>query len=278
MNPIQLMVNGLPGRMARAVAEAALEQPGAFQVVPHSLCGPEIEQDACQIDRISFGLIGPNRREMWLERKAAGPRPIAIDFSVPGAVEGNADFYCRAGMPFVLGTTGGDYRAVEQRVARSEICAVAAPNMSAPILLVQAAFEYLASRFPDSLQGWNAEIVESHQAGKLDTSGTARKMVEYLKALGTDADVDRIEKVRDPEVQRSRMSVPEDFLSGHAYHTYTLRSPERSVELRLSHNVLGRATYAAGTLAAVRFLATKRTEGIRGKTFTMLDVLRASGE
>jgi 4-hydroxy-tetrahydrodipicolinate reductase len=181
-------------------------------------------------------------------------------------------------MYFILGTTGGDYHAVEQRVARSEICAVAAPNMSAPILLVQAAFEYLASRFPEALQGWNAEIVESHQAGKLDTSGTARKMVEYLKALGTDAGVDRIDKIRDPEVQRSRLNVPEDFLSGHAYHTYTLRSPERSVELRLSHNVLGRATYAAGTLAAVRFLARKRSEGLRGKTFTMLDVLRALGE
>ncbi len=278
MNPIQIMVNGLPGRMAQAVVKAALEQPGVFQVVPKSLCGPEIEQETCQIDRLSFQMIGPNRRETWPERAANEPRPIAIDFTVPGAVEGNTDLYCRAGMPFVLGTTSGDYRAVEQRVARSEICAVAAPNMSAPILLVQAAFEYLASRFPDALQGWSAEIIESHQAGKRDTSGTARKMVEYLKALGTDADVDRIEKVRDPEVQRSRMNVPEDFLSGHAYHTYTLRSPERSVELCLSHNVLGRATYAAGTLAAVRFLATKQAEGIRGKTYTMLDVLRATGE
>jgi len=278
MNSIQIMVNGLPGRMAQAVVKAALEQPEVFQVVPQSLCGPEVELDAFQIDRVSFELIAPDQREMWLKQGVERPRPLAIDFTVPGAVERNADFYCQAGMPFILGTTGGDYRAVEQRVVRSEICAVAAPNMSAPILLVQAAFEYLASRFPDALQGWNAEIVESHQAGKLDTSGTARKMVEYLKALGTDADVDRIEKIRDPEVQRSRLRIPEDFLRGHAYHTYALRDPERSVELRFSHNVLGRATYAAGTLAAVRFLAMKRAEGIRGKTYTMLDVLRASGE
>lgn len=278
MNPIQIMVNGLPGRMARAVVKAALEQSEVFQVVPQSLCGAEIEQDACQIDRMAFDLVAPDRREIWLKQGSDRPRPMAIDFTVPGAVEGNTDFYCRAGIPFILGTTGGDYRAVEQRVARSEICAVAAPNMSAPILLVQAAFEYLADRFPGALQGWSAEIVESHQANKLDTSGTARKMTEYFKALGTDAALERIEKIRDPEMQRTRLGVPEDYLDAHAYHTYTLRSPERSVELSFSHHVLGRATYAAGTLAAVRFLAAKRAEGIRGQTYTMLDVLRASGE
>lgn len=43
-----------------------------------------------------------------------------------------------------------------------------------------------------------------------------------------------IEKVRDPSEQMSRMGVPEQHVnSGHAFHTYTLTSPDGSGEQQL---------------------------------------------
>lgn len=42
---------------------------------------------------------------------------------------------------------------------------------------------------------------------------------------------DQIEKVRDPEQQVKRMGVPESAVdSGHAFHTYTVTSPDGSGE------------------------------------------------
>lgn len=196
-----------------------------------------------------------------------------MDFTVPSAVEGNVQFYCENEMPFVLGTTGGDYQAVSALVEKSEICAVVAPNMSAPILLIQAALEHLAARFPGSLADWKGEIVESHQAGKKDTSGTAKLMTGYLQKLGVSVRVEDIRMVRDPETQCNEMGVPAEYLGGHAYHTYTLRSPEGTVELGLWHNVLGRRTYADGTLRAVEFLARCMKNGAHGRVYNMIEVL-----
>jgi hypothetical protein len=36
----------------------------------------------------------------------------------------------------------------------------------------------------------------------------------------------QIERVRDPSEQTSRMHVPEEYLGGHAFHTYKLLSPD----------------------------------------------------
>lgn len=279
MEPINVMVNGLPGRMARAVAEGIARQPERFSLVPYSLTGADIQQTA---DRLPGGpsvrLVPPKERPEDLGWLSDALPFVAVDFSAPQAVEGNVDFYCRQGWPFVLGTTGGDYEAVRKRVARSQVCAVAAPNMSIPILLVMAAFELLGARFPGALAGWKGEIVESHQAGKRDTSGTAKRMIEFLQQLGIPLKVEQIAKIRDPKVQREQLDVPEEHLGGHAYHIYTLRSPDGSVQLGLTHNVLGRQTYVEGTLAAIRFVAERYTRGARGRTYSMLDVLEAGGE
>ena len=47
MNPIKVMVNGLPGNMAKTVAARALHDD-RFSLVPWSLTGPEITADECR--------------------------------------------------------------------------------------------------------------------------------------------------------------------------------------------------------------------------------------
>ena len=67
----------------------------------------------------------------------------------------------------------------------------------------------------------------------------------------------------------------EDFIPGHAYHTYTLTSPDGTVELELKHNVNGRAVYGEGTCDAVEFLHAQMKANHEQKIWSMLDILKA---
>ncbi len=62
-------------------------------------------------------------------------------------------------------------------------------------------------------------------------------------------------------------------MNGHAFHTYTLTSPDGSVQFELKHNVAGRTVYAEGTADAVTFLARKLRTEKEPKIFTMINVL-----
>lgn len=49
-------------------------------------------------------------------------------------------------------------------------------------------------------------------------------------------------------------------MGGHAWHTYTLTSPDESVQFEFKHNVCGRRTYGEGVADAVQFIAAKALE------------------
>jgi len=84
----------------------------------------------------------------------------------------------------------------------------------------------------------------------------------------------QIQKIRDRIMQLEEMGVPEDALYGHAFHTYTLTSPDQSVQFVFKHNVTGRSIYAEGTVDAVFFLAKKMQEAASQKVYNMIDVLK----
>ncbi len=75
-------------------------------------------------------------------------------------------------------------------------------------------------------------------------------------------------------VQQSKLGVPEAYLGGHGWHTYTLRSEDGTVFFQFTHNVNGRDIYASGTLDAIHYLAKKIEQGAKGRAFTMIDVLK----
>ena len=81
--------------------------------------------------------------------------------------------------------------------------------------------------------------------------------------------------MRDRPRQLAVMRVPDDALEGHAFHTYELTSPDGSVQLVFQHNVVGRSTYAEGTVDAALFLAARAAERAPRKVYSMVDVLRA---
>jgi 4-hydroxy-tetrahydrodipicolinate reductase len=279
---VQVMVNGMPGPMATAAAEACLRK--GLNLAPVAMTGPNVEPCTIQVYDVVSGKSAqvkliPSSQSDRIDSAIAGMKEasdmlLAIDYTHPSAVNENAKFYVSRSIPFVMGTTGGDRDALLRDVEGA--FAVIAPNMGKQIVAMQSALEELAEKFPAAFAGYDLKVRESHQKTKADTSGTAKAVIESLKVLTNnqefEADKD-VDKVRD-DLASMDFGVPQDALSGHAFHTYTLTSPDGTVEFELKHNVVGRSVYAEGTADAVKFLAKKIAEGQDApQIYTMINVL-----
>ncbi len=271
MSKIKVMINGLPGKMASAAAEYLSNAEGV-EIVPFSLTGSRNPVNRCKIGSLEFELIRPKPDHALKSIVSNYGSIIAVDYTRPDAVNDNARLYCENSVPFVMGTTGGDRALLEETIKNSGIAAVVAPNMDKQIVAFQDMMRYLSETYQGLFSGFTLEIRESHQATKADTSGTARAMVGYFNRLGIPFTEEQIVMVRDSNEQLN-MGVPELALTGHAWHTYTLRRGNTSL-FSFTHNINGRKGYAAGTLDALRFLEQKIASGGEGRMYSMMDVAK----
>lgn len=276
---LAVMVNGVPGRMASAVAHEVVER--GLVLASEALTGSDVEQDYVQLhdDVAPVRLIGPEEHAACLTRmREQHKRLVLVDYTHPNAVNGNVAAYAEAGMSFVVGTTGGDESAMTAAVtnAAKPVYAVIAPNMGKQIVAFQAMMELMATQFPGAFSGYTLSVKESHQSTKVDTSGTAKAVIGSFNKLGIPFELDEVDKVRDTHRSMSEMNVPGKFVTtGHAFHTYKLTSPDGSVNFEFQHNVCGRGFYAAGTVDAVLFLDRQRRDASEKRVFDMIDILRA---
>lgn len=287
MKIINIMINGLPGRLAQKIALSAIKDK-RFKLLPYSLTGENLKEKFIIFDQYQIELIKPQFRDKKTELiKAEFPFFIAIDYTHPSAVNSNAEYYVKHKIPFVMGTTGGDREKLEKTVKAaasfsdlsplsSSLAAVIAPNMAKQIVGFQAMMEYAAHTFPDLFKEYSLEVLESHQQGKADTSGTAKAMIRYFNQLGIDYKENNIQMIRDPEIQEKNLGIPKEHLSGHGWHTYTLKTKDGSALFEFKHNVNGRDIYVEGTFDAVLFLKEKLELPKSDKNlYTMIDVLNS---
>lgn len=268
-----VMVNGIPGSMGKIVAETCVER--GLDLVPYSLTGEQIAENESEVAGKKIQLLKPSNREAKIaEVLAAYPGLIAVDFTHPTAVNENAEFYVAHRIPFVMGTTGGDREALKDLVRKMNHPSVIAPNMAKQIVAFQAMIEWLSETFPTAFDGYRLSIVESHQKTKADTSGTAKAVAKSFEKMGLAFDESRIVKVRNDKDSMEKMHVPAEYLSGHAFHTYSLDSADGTVHFEFRHNVCGRKIYAEGSVDAVNFLAGEIAKG-KARPFDMMDVLRS---
>ncbi|MDY0133354.1 MAG: dihydrodipicolinate reductase [Desulforegulaceae bacterium] len=273
MEKINLMINGIPGNVAKNILEHL--DPDVFNLVEASLTGPDVKEDFFEFKNKKIKLLKPDSRDEKIkEILEKFKNIIAIDYTHPTAVNENAKFYVKHKIPFVMGTTGGNREELVKAVEKSEIPAVIAPNMAKQIVGFQAMMEFAANNFPDLFKGYSLEIKESHQSGKADTSGTAKAMVTYFKKLGLNFDTEEIKKERNKDIQENEWKIPKEHLEGHAWHKYSLVSDDKSAKFEFIHNINGRDIYSRGTIDAVLFLNKKIKENFKGKAFTMIDVLK----
>eukprot|EP00559_Dactyliosolen_fragilissimus_P005390 CAMPEP_0184867592 /NCGR_PEP_ID=MMETSP0580-20130426/27209_1 /TAXON_ID=1118495 /ORGANISM="Dactyliosolen fragilissimus" /LENGTH=363 /DNA_ID=CAMNT_0027367979 /DNA_START=161 /DNA_END=1252 /DNA_ORIENTATION=+ len=296
---ILIMVNGMPGPMATAAAEACLRK--GLSLSPIAMTGPDVPPSTITVsDPISgkssnvrlIPSIDVEEIESSIEGIRAGlqelnsnsnAKLLAIDYTHPSAVNSNAKFYAEQRIPFVMGTTGGDREQLMSDMKDMKAYAVIAPNMAKQIVAMQAALEDLATKYPNAFGGYKLTVTESHQKKKADTSGTAKAVVDSIKILNgeTDYTYEDIHMIRDDQGSLD-FGVKEEYVTaGHAFHTYSLKSPDDTVEFQLRHNVSGRTVYAEGTADAVKFLAKKvaqsNLDDYNGKVFSMINVLEEGG-
>mmetsp|Transcript_2437 Transcript_2437/g.3705 ORF Transcript_2437/g.3705 Transcript_2437/m.3705 type:complete len:308 (-) Transcript_2437:166-1089(-) len=271
----QLLVSSIAGNMGKAVTEAALRR--GIEVIPYTLVGPVDPKgrEVVKVQGKEFEFVGPNQRVAFAKTlKERYPNLIAVDYTLPDAIHSMVDFYVDNKIPFVMGTTGGDRVKIAKQVGDSGLYSIISPNMCKQIVAFQAMMDYMAKTYPGAFSGYKLQVWESHQATKKDVSGTAIAIVQSLKALGLPFEISQIELVRDRDTQVNQMKVPENGLNGHAYHTYRITSSDGTVIFEFQHNVVGRTTYAEGTVDACEFLAKKIESKAERTFYNMIDVLR----
>ncbi|KAG8483751.1 hypothetical protein CXB51_023462 [Gossypium anomalum] len=117
---------------------------------------------------------------------SAGIHIIPVSFD-------NVELYGKVGVLFVMGTTAGDRDRLYKTVEESKVVAFL------------AAMEIMAEQFPGAFSGYNLQVMESHQAGKLDTSGTAKAIISCFQKLGGRGG--GIQMILDPKQQMEMMGL-----------------------------------------------------------------------
>ncbi len=222
MKAPQIMVNGLPGSMASGVAQRVYQSED-LKLHLHGIGSPNRSgshfhnADPTLQDGIAPHVLVLPPKEYPL----ADLPTLAVDYTSPKTIHDMVDFYCENTIPFVMGTTGGDREALEQRVRDSNTVAVIAPNMAKNIVGIQDVMQRFADLYEGSFEGVRLRIHESHQKTKKDTSGTAKAFVNYFNQLGIDFSVDEIHKTRTEEGYKL-FCIPEEHWDGHGWHSYEL--------------------------------------------------------
>ena len=80
MQPINVMINGLPGNVSRVIADH-IQGDSRFNLLPWSLTGPEIEDPACEVGPLTIKLVKPDNRSLS-SASSATLNPIATSISL----------------------------------------------------------------------------------------------------------------------------------------------------------------------------------------------------
>lgn len=167
---------------------------------------------------------------------------VAIDFSIPQAVTGNAERIAALGVNLVIGTTGWleHLDAVKQIVETHGIGAVWSPNFSigvnAFLRIVSEAARLLANE-PYGAWAW-----EIHHSTKKDApSGTLLKLVEQMRSAGYSLNID---------VSSNR--------AGAHPGTHEIGFDSAADTITLRHTARSREGFARGALKAAQWVVGKK--------------------
>ena len=221
---INVIMSGLPGKMATKVAEKVLEQED-IKLNDFALTG-DIKESKMPLNGRYINLLKPSEHEYYLRTLVDKKEEIVIvDYTQPDSVHKNAGVYSQQEIPFIMGTTGGDGKMLESIVRNSMISAVISPNMAKPIVAFQEFMRDYSARKKGSLEGSYLDITESHQSTKKDTSGTAKVMINYFDVLGIPFEKKQIVMLRD-EKDYIRIEIPEKYFDAHGWHMYRINSKD----------------------------------------------------
>lgn len=256
----RIAIAGSSGRMGRMLIEAvlaaddcrlaaALDRPGS----------PALGQDA--------GAFLGQTTGVAIDADVAASLAQAqylIDFTRPEGTLAHLKICRERGVKAVIGTTGfTDAQKAEIAEIARDIAIMMAPNMSVGVNVVLKLLDMAARALS---QGYDIEIIEAHHRHKVDApSGTALKMGEVVAAaLGRDLKQcavygrEGVTGERDPSTIGFATVRGGDIVGDH-----TVLFAGTGERIEITHKSSSRATYAQGSLRAVRFLAG-RANGLYG--------------
>ena len=263
--PIAVAIAGASGRMGQMLIEAvradsAFALAGALDVTS----SPSIGQDAGAYAGQNTGVAITADVHAGLQHSQ-----VLIDFTRPEGTMAHLQV-CRAlGVGLVIGTTGfSDAQKAEIAEAAKHIPIMMAPNMSVGVNVTLKLLEMAAKALSI---GYDIEIIEAHHRHKVDApSGTALKMGEVIaSALGRDLKDCAVYAREGVTGERDPSSIGfATIRGGDIVGDHTVLFAGTGERIEISHKSSSRATYAQGSLRAVRFLA-----GQQNGLFDMFDVL-----
>ncbi|NML42177.1 4-hydroxy-tetrahydrodipicolinate reductase [Ramlibacter sp. G-1-2-2] len=261
----QVAVAGATGRMGHMLIEAIRASDdcrlaGALDV-PAS---PAIGNDAAAFLGHASGVPVTADVRAGLEHAE-----VLIDFTRPEGTLAHLKVCRERGVKAVIGTTGfTDAQKREIEDTARDIAIVLAPNMSVGVNVTLKLIEMAAQALAT---GYDIEVIEAHHRHKVDApSGTALKMGEVIaEALGRDLKKDGVFQRHGVTGERDPSSIGFSAIrGGDIVGDHTVLFAGTGERIEITHKAASRATYAQGSLRAVRFLADK-DKGL----FDMFDVL-----
>ena len=263
--PLAIAVAGATGRMGHMLIEAIAQSDdcrlaGALDIAS----SPALGQDASAWTGQASGVLVTADVPHGLQGAQ-----FLIDFTRPEGTLAHLQA-CRAlGVKAVIGTTGfTEAQKAEIAEIAKDIAIVMAPNMSVGVNVTLKLLEMAAKALST---GYDIEIIEAHHRHKVDApSGTALKMGEVIAdALGRDLKDCAVYAREGVTGERDPSSIGfATIRGGDIVGDHTVLFAGTGERIEVTHKSSSRATYAQGSLRAVRFLATQE----RG-LFDMFDVL-----
>ncbi|HEX5419645.1 MAG TPA: 4-hydroxy-tetrahydrodipicolinate reductase [Gammaproteobacteria bacterium] len=263
---LKIAVLGASGRMGRAIlgrlADAGdLRLTGALTETKDAALGRDAGEAA---GLVPFGVPLTDDREQALHGAQ-----VAIDFTLPAALEANLRAAAEAGSALVIGTTGLEGRHFDaMRKTAHEIPLVYGRNMSVGVNVFMALVERAAGVLGDD---YDVEIVEAHHRHKVDApSGTALALGECVaEAKGRTLHELAVYGRNGRTGPRVPRTIGFSVLRGGNIvgdHSVLFIGPDEQLEL--THRARDRSAFARGALDAARW-AAGRAPGY----YSMADVL-----
>ena len=262
---IPVAIAGASGRMGQMLVEAlradsAFALTGALDIAS----SPAIGHDAGAYAGQTTGVAITADLHAGLQHSQ-----VLIDFTRPEGTMAHLQV-CRAlGVGMVIGTTGfSEAQKAGIAEAAQTIPIMMAPNMSVGVNVTLKLLEMAAKALST---GYDIEIIEAHHRHKVDApSGTALKMGEVIaSALGRDLKDCAVYAREGVTGERDPSSIGfATIRGGDIVGDHTVLFAGTGERIEISHKSSSRATYAQGSLRAVRFLA-----GQKNGLFDMFDVL-----
>ncbi|GIL50196.1 hypothetical protein Vafri_6323 [Volvox africanus] len=285
-----VMVNSCTGKMGHAAAETLVAH--GFPLVPHTFTGLSagVAVKNIGVRGVPVQLVGDEKRQAALETiKRDYPNMLVVDYTLAHCVEDHVRFYSANGLPFVMGTAGGDRVRMREVAEAASVYAVLPSPAGEQAAALFALLISLDAPLPAHFEEYTYEALgRAGDADALDllNPASATTISQSLRLMGIQCDEAQVHRMRSIRQQRLGGGIHLEHeprttsanlraLEGRGLaRACRLTAPGGNPTLLLRHYGLDRSAFAAGAVEAARFLAARVAEGASQRVYDMVDVLR----